>query len=165
MKLAVKILSILTAISFAFIPGFFKVLTMILFIIPFVLFPFIFGFDDGWMKKHKTEHHIAKYPLFLCLAYFVIIGFHPMVLIGWLLMYKPLFDYGWSFGNGKKKLFIGTTAWEDRVIRKLGLFKERSFSWIVPIYFFSSFMGYCLIMHYSRGMYDVAVEYVRGVLF
>lgn len=165
MKTIVKILCILTGIGFFFIPGIFELTTIAIIVSPFAFFPFVFGFDDGWMKLYKTEHHIAKYPLYVLLGYFTIIDFDWLTLLGWVLIYKPLFDYGWTFGNGKRKLFIGTTEYWDKIIRKLGLFKERGFSWIIPIYFFSVTSGYFLIMHQSRGMYEVVLESIRCLIF
>ena len=115
--------------------------------LPFAIIPYFMGYDDGYMKKHMTEKHSSKYPIYIAIAYLVIFKFNPLALIGWLIMFKPLFDYGWSKGNGQSKLYIGTTEFWDRLIRHLGLYRTNKFLWIQPIYFFMICGGYLMVYH------------------
>ena len=129
-----------------------KLILDFIFVLPFAIFPLAWGFDDGYMKKHGTEHHKIKYVIFLCVGYFLYFEIGYEAILGFLLLYKPAFDTGWSYGNSKKDIFIGTTEWTDRLIRRLGLYRDGKFSIIHIIYFFAFFVGLFIIHLFTRGV-------------
>lgn len=113
----------------------------ILKLIPFAIIPYMWGVDDGLMKKNGTEAHWPKWIIFVCLAYIVWMDFDKMLLIGWVIVWKPLFDYGWSKGMGLP-LYLGNTSWTDRLVKRI-------FGKFVPmVYMFLIFIGVVLMKHF-----------------
>ena len=132
-----------------------KALTIFAQLIPFILFPFFWGLDDGLMKLHGTEAHWPKYILFVCIAYFVLSKNNWIVLAAFFgLLWKPIFDIGWSIGRGFNYIYIGETFFMDRWIRDLGLWEleRNSFPVITILYLFMVFVGVGLIITEKRNL-------------
>lgn len=126
----------------------FKPLLWLVFVLPFLLLPLTWGFDDGYMKKHGTEAHWPKYIIFACIAYFMLNSYSWVVFVSLFgLVWKPAFDIGWSIGAGFNYIYIGETFFMDRWIRKLGLWdlERKKFPVITILYFFMIFIGSMLI--------------------
>lgn len=114
----------------------------ILKLIPFSIIPYMWGYDDGRMKKDGTEAHWPKWIILACLFYCIGMNYDYMVLIGFSVMWKPLFDYGWSKGM-KLPLYLGNTSWTDRLVKRI-------FGKFVPmLYMFLIFIGIVLMKHFS----------------
>lgn len=134
-------------------------LFQILLLIPFAAIPFFWGMDDGLMKKNKTEAHWPKYPIFISIAYSVIysffIGFYARnlqeglicmsaLLAGWVLIWKPLFDKGWTKGRGMKGIHLGE-YWLDRLFYRI----TSNGRFIYMLYAFMVVGGLFLMRHFN----------------
>lgn len=118
-----------------------------------IAWPYIGGYCDGYFKRNSTVFHTAK--LINRFAKFALLftalnGYLDMyVFAGMLLIEKPLFDFGYSKGAKVKNIYgkvydlwIGTTDWSDRLIRKIGLFKNNKLNAVLwSIYVVLTFMG------------------------
>ena len=111
-------------------------------ILPLLILPYFFGLDDGIMKRKKTEAHWPKWIMFACFAWMIIYDYEHLTLLGWLILWKPAFDYGWSKGAGFVRLYIGKTSWTDRFIRKIIPLK-----FLPAVYCVLIFTGYLLMYH------------------
>lgn len=123
--------------------------TMIaLIIISAILIPFLEGYLDGYFKRKSTVNHWIKWPFRAAMFYLVFTGLSVNQLIGLLLMYKPLFDIGYSRGQKIRSfIFIGTTDATDKFLHWIGaVYMEKNrFPIITVIYMALIFFGCCII--------------------
>lgn len=128
------------------------VFTFPLTILSFLAFPFFWGYDDGRMKKDKTEAHWPKWFIYGSLIPIGANALDVNLFLTWALIYKPLFDIGWSWGAGYKYIHIGTTSVFDRIIHWLGLVKlaKNKFPIFVILYGLAIFVGTGLLIHLLR---------------
>ena len=116
----------------------------VLVLFPFLVFPFFWGLDDGLMKRKGTEAHWPKWVMFACLGWFIFYDFEPLMLLGWAVLWKPVFDIGWAKGSGQAKYYIGSTSWTDRLV-----------NWLIPrevipaVYSVLTFVGYFMMYHFN----------------
>lgn len=120
----------------------------ILLLLAVILIPLCWGFDDGYMMRVGTEHHKIKWVIYACLGWIAFCPVTLLSLVGWFMIFKPLFDIGWSIGAGYKKIVIGTTSWADRFIRWLGLVRleEKVFPAVTALYFFLIVCGSAVVV-------------------
>ena len=120
-----------------------KLLLDLSMIVPFIIFPFFWGYDDGYMKRKYTEAHWPKFLMFACIGFLSLFEFDALTLLYWGIIWKPLFDIGWSIGAGYNYIFIGTTFFLDNWMHKLGVVRieKEKFPIITLIYFISIFIG------------------------
>lgn len=114
-----------------------------------IIISFVLGYNDGYMKLHYTVNHFAKWPMYLALGYIAITAAPIIALIGWSIMFKPVFDIGWSIGAGYKCIFIGQTSWTDRILHKIGLveFSKTQMPMLTFIYLSMILCGFMLICY------------------
>lgn len=143
-------------------------LTHLVMLLPLMVFPFMWGYDDGRMKKDGTEAHWPKLPMYAIIGYLMYYGFlmESLLAIGitlvfWPLYFKPLFDYGWTKGVGKRGLYIGYTSFFDKMFRWILFFihklvpkKTRSrldpLAFLQAIYWGMIFAGITLTIHFNK---------------
>ena len=117
-----------------------------------ILISFFMGYGDGYLKLHKTTNHLAKWPIYLSL--YVVARFaigDTALLLGWALMFKPLFDIGWSAGAGYDYIFIGTTSWLDKILQPLAKIEHYGkFPALTTLYFILIVGGSFLFIHFTR---------------
>jgi len=123
----------------------------ILIILSMIIIPLLWGYDDGYMKRKGTENHRVKWLIFLCIGF---LSYYPVdfiPILGWLLMFKPLFDIGWSAGAGYKYIYIGSTSWTDIILHWLGLVRleKTKFPAITFLYLILFFVGCSLTIIYG----------------
>lgn len=123
-------------------------------LLPFVLMPFFWGYDDGYMKRKGTEAHWPKFILFACIGYLAIMKADYLILLYWAIIWKPLFDTGWSIGAGYNHLLIGTTFFLDRWMHNLGLVdaENNKAPVLTMIYILITFIGCGLLLSELRLM-------------
>ena len=113
-------------------------------------FALFLGYSDGYMKRKNTINHWVKIPIYLSVGVFCYYPASIMQLFGFMLLFKPLFDIGWSAGAGYKYIYVGETSITDIVIRKLGLYdiERNTFPIITLIYFLLVFFASGIIVAY-----------------
>ena len=117
-------------------------------LIPLIILPWFFGYDDGRMKKDKTEAHWPKWIVIACTVYLMMYDFVPLLLIGFGMIWKPLFDYGWTRGAGYfGGLYLGGTSWTDRLVKKI-IPKA-----VLPLVYWFFIIGGIFLMHYFQFRY------------
>lgn len=113
--------------------------------LPLLIIPFMWGFDDGKMKRNATEAHWPKYPIFVCMIILGLFEYSILTLLTWMiLVWKPLFDWGWSKGYGFRNIYVGFTSWTDRAVLKVIPKK-----FIPLVYFLVAGTGIMLMYHFQ----------------
>lgn len=87
------------------------------------------AYMDGYLKKtNKLLHglklisHGGLLAITSIVLYFPELLITPLIILPFILIRKPLFDYSWSFAySGKCSLFIGTTSLTDKIVKWLKL--------------------------------------------
>ena len=87
------------------------------------------GYMDGYNKKNnkmlhglKLISHGSLLTILFVALFFTNYIVSPFILIGFIVIRKPFFDYSYSIGfTGKSTLIIGTTSLTDKIIRWLKL--------------------------------------------
>jgi len=96
---------------------------------------FLYGLSDGNAIKFKTINHNIAFVVkvvFMAVVYMAIDGIiHDYTFYSICLFMGPSFNIGYALGrrdydnSGRLKwLGIGTTAWTDKKIRQIGLYKD-----------------------------------------
>jgi hypothetical protein len=137
-------------------------------LLPLMVFPYMWGYDDGRMKKDGTEAHWPKWFLYPILGYLMYYGFMAesllsvgITLVFWPFYFKPLFDYGWTKGSGKRGLYIGKTSVFDKMFRWILFFVHKlvpkkarknlkELSFLPAIYLFMCFISIILTIHFNK---------------
>lgn len=125
-----------------------------LFVVCYVLYAYGDGFSDGMFKLLGTEIHWTKWSPrlgvigMILISQFLIVNPY-LLLLGMILSFKPLFDFGWTHGNGKDmRIYIGNTDFTDKLLVKWGLveMEYKRFPIITAIYLTGIFTGLMLIL-------------------
>lgn len=108
------------------------------------------GYMDGYNKLNNKMLHglkLISHGGLLILFFLAIIlsdnNLSPLLFMPFILIRKPIFDYSYSFGYGKKgSLIIGTTSLTDKIIHKLKIIElENKVKF--PILGFIYFLMFC----------------------
>lgn len=127
----------------------------ILLIIILILAPLSIGYASGYMKYNNTENHYAKAVFAGCFFGLLTLGIYYQFdlynLLSALLLWKPLHDFGYTYGDknlrGKYLFYVGETSWDDRFIQWTGIWfiqTNTNFPILYIIYFFMMFFGVCV---------------------
>ncbi len=131
-------------------------MTALLFIIFYAAFAFFTGLKDGIKDKTQVTPHWCWHPIRISVIGMIVIAqhwhIHWLAFVG-LIAFKPIFDFAWTLGNGRKERFyIGTTDWSDKLLHRIGFVRlEKTKVPIITIlYSILTFVGLLCIFEALR---------------